>query len=430
MPRTATLGETPFAVIDLETTGLYPVKHDRVIEVAVVRLRPDLEADDEWTTLVNPRRDIGRTDIHGIQAGDVAAAPLFEEIAPDVAVRLRDAVVVGHHLRFDLTFLGVEFTRAGRSLPTLPALCTLDLAYRLLPEAPSRKLDYCAEQAGVLHEDRHTALGDARTTARLLTAFLAQARQARRTDLASLGCQPLTFPSTEWAPGTPSGRALSRDAATVRRVEERSYLPRLVAQMLGDEARTPREAEYLALVDRALEDRRVTRDEAQLLVDMATSWGMTRGDVLEAHRAYLEALVSEAMADGRVTDAEHRDLAEVCDLLGLHRAVLAQLVAAASVPRAPALDGAGRGASLRGKTVCFTGEMLSQFKGERVTRELAEKLALEAGLVVQATVTKRLDLLVVADPDTQSGKAKKARQYGVRIMAEAAFWNALGLPIE
>jgi len=49
--------------------------------------------------------------------------------------------------------------------------------------------------------------------------------------------------------------------------------------------------------------------------------------------------------------------------------------------------------------------------------------------VVQATVTKRLDLLVVADPDTQSGKAKKARQYGVRIMAEAAFWSALGLPI-
>ena len=243
MPRTATLGETPFAVIDLETTGLYPVKHDRVIEVAVVRLRPDLEVDDEWTTLVNPRRDIGRTDIHGIRDGDVAAAPLFEEIAPDVAVRLRDAVVVGHHLRFDLTFLGAEFTRVGRSLPALPALCTLDLAYRLLPEAPSRKLGACAEQVGVVSEDRHTALGDARTTARLLTAFLDTARRGRRVDLASLGCQPVTFPSAEWAVGMPSGRALGRDAAAVHRAAERSYLPRLVAQMLGDEARSPREAE-------------------------------------------------------------------------------------------------------------------------------------------------------------------------------------------
>jgi NAD-dependent DNA ligase len=74
--------------------------------------------------------------------------------------------------------------------------------------------------------------------------------------------------------------------------------------------------------------------------------------------------------------------------------------------------------------------MLAELKGDRVTRELAEKLAAEAGLTVQATVTKRLDLLVVADPDTQSGKAKKARQYGVRIMAEAAFWRALGIAVE
>jgi DNA polymerase-3 subunit epsilon len=161
----------------------------------------------------------------------------------------------------------------------------------------------------------------------------------------------------------------------------------------------------------AIEDRRVTRDEAELLVDMAESWGMTRGDVLEAHRSYLESLVSEAVADGRVTDAEHRDLADVCDLLGLHRAALTQVLSAVSVPRPRAApDSPARGVSLRGQAVCFTGEMCSQLKGERITRELAEKLAAEAGLLVEASVTKRLDLLVVADPDTQSGKAKKARQ--------------------
>jgi DNA polymerase-3 subunit epsilon len=270
---------------------------------------------------------------------------------------LRFNQVVGHHLRFDLTFLAAEFTRAGRSLPTLPALCTLDLAYRLLPEAPSRKLDYCAESVGVLHEDRRRALGDARTTASLRAAFLAQARRAGGSDLASIGCRPVTFPSAEWETGTPSGKMLGRDAAAVRRAEERSYLARLVARMLGDETRNSREAEYLALVDRALEDRRVTRDAAQLLVDMATSWGMTRGDVLETHRAYMESLVSEAMADDRVTDAEHRDLAEVCDLLGLHRAVLAHLLSAASAPRTPAPAAAGRPASLRAQTVRFTGEM-------------------------------------------------------------------------
>src|SRR5688572_25153069 len=109
--KTAAFGETPFAVIDLETTGVYPGRHDRVIEIAIVRLRPDLDIEDEWATLVNPSRDIGRTDIHGIRAGDVADAPRFEEISGDAALRLRDAVIVGHHLRFDIGFLAAEFSR-------------------------------------------------------------------------------------------------------------------------------------------------------------------------------------------------------------------------------------------------------------------------------------------------------------------------------
>ena len=79
--------------------------------------------------------------------------------------------------------------------------------------------------------------------------------------------------------------------------------------------------------------------------------------------------------------------------------------------------------------MCFTGDLLGRLRGERVTRELAEKLAAEAGLEIRATVTKRLDLLVVADPDTQSIKARKAREYGVRIMAERVFWAALRAPI-
>jgi hypothetical protein len=33
---------------------------------------------------------------------------------------------------------------------------------------------------------------------------------------------------------------------------------------------------------------------------------------------------------------------------------------------------------------------------------------------------------VVADPHTQSGKAKKARRYGVRLLAEPVFWQLMG----
>ena len=50
--------------------------------------------------------------------------------------------------------------------------------------------------------------------------------------------------------------------------------------------------------------------------------------------------------------------------------------------------------------------------------------------MVQASVTKKLDLLIVADPDTQSTKARKARQYGIRIVHEPVFWRTLGVAID
>jgi len=38
-------------------------------------------------------------------------------------------------------------------------------------------------------------------------------------------------------------------------------------------------------------------------------------------------------------------------------------------------------------------------------------------------------LLVAADTNTQSGKAKKARSYGVRVVGEPEFWKMLGLAV-
>lgn len=244
-----------------------------------------------------------------------------------------------------------------------------------------------------------------------------------------LGCETTDVSGADWLGGrTPTGRRFARDLAASKRAQERTYLARLVERMLGDEARSPREAEYLSLLDRALQDRRVSQAEAEELTATAGAWGMTRSNVLEAHRVYLASLVSEALVDAEVSAAERRDLEAVCDMLGLHRAALDVLLSAPP-PVAPRREEFGSG-ELRGKSVCFTGEMLGRLRGERITREIAEKLSAEAGLQVRVSVTEKLDLLVVADPDTQSIKARKARQYGVRIMAEAAFWKALKVPVE
>lgn len=82
-----------FAVIDLETTGLSP-RTDRVVEMALIQLDAGLAPCGEFTTLINPGRDIGATHVHRITARDVAGAPRFEQVAPMLLDFLRGRVVV------------------------------------------------------------------------------------------------------------------------------------------------------------------------------------------------------------------------------------------------------------------------------------------------------------------------------------------------
>ena len=62
------------------------------------------------------------------------------------------------------------------------------------------------------------------------------------------------------------------------------------------------------------------------------------------------------------------------------------------------------------------------FKGEMsVPRPVWEKRAEAAGLVTRSAETKKVKLVVAADPDSLSGKARKAADYGIPIVTEEAF---------
>ena len=68
-----------FAVVDLETTGFSNA--DRIVEIGVVLLRPDLTVERTWETLIQPGRDIPNSHIHKITATDVVDAPTFRDVA-------------------------------------------------------------------------------------------------------------------------------------------------------------------------------------------------------------------------------------------------------------------------------------------------------------------------------------------------------------
>ncbi|KUH95761.1 AAA family ATPase [Mycobacterium sp. IS-3022] len=75
-----------------------------------------------------------------------------------------------------------------------------------------------------------------------------------------------------------------------------------------------------------------------------------------------------------------------------------------------------------GARICFTGTALDQ-AGRVVEREEMERLAASAGLAPVRSVTKtRCEVLVTAEAGTQSGKARKAQEYGKPVFTAEEFF--------
>jgi DNA polymerase-3 subunit epsilon len=181
-----------------------------------------------------------------------------------------------------------------------------------------------------------------------------------------------------------------------------------------------------------LEDGRVEEAEGDSLVEVATGSGLTFAQVEAIHRDYIMQLGRAALADGRITDAERRELHTVARLLGigqLSESHIDDLLRTCS-PQTAIETASPTATDLMGQTVCFTGECQCSIGGMPIARQTAEQLVVEKGLKVLPSVTRKLDVLVVADPDSQSGKAKKAKQYGIRIIHEPVFWRRLGVRID
>ena len=179
-------------------------------------------------------------------------------------------------------------------------------------------------------------------------------------------------------------------------------------------------------MERALEDRRLTATEADALHDTAREWGLDTAAVRRAHDSYFAALAAAALADGVLTPTERADLEAVASLLGLDPSAVK--TALRSAPGEP--SGISMSQDLTGLSVCFTGALAGMIDGHLITRAEAQERATQAGLIVKGGVTNGLDLLVVADPDSQSGKTKRARELGTRVMTEAVFWRAIGAPVD
>lgn len=405
-----------FAVIDFETTGLFPGGHDRVIEVAVVHVSTDGRVEGEWETLVNPGRDLGPQHIHHVRAADVLNAPTFAQIAPQLVALLEGRVLVAHNASFDTRFLLAELERAGQRPATgVVSLCTMQLARDFLPGS-GRSLADCCAAYDIELDGAHRASVDAGATAQLLVAYIGSADDpefwfAHINDALDYRWPSLETSAADWYPRPDSVPPLTAASFLVR-----------ISTRLPHIAGPVESVDYLGLLDRCLLDRSLSAHDTQALLQLADELGVSRSTCEALHFDYFAALTRLAWSDGMLTTDEMGDLVDVANLLDLPTETI---TAALDAPPKPAADSLGvvTGSQFElrpGDLVVLTGDMTrarEDWEGDLVAR----------GFTPWRAVTKKVKLVAAADPDSLSGKARKARDYGIPIVDEATLAKLAGL---
>ena len=170
------LSSVTFVVVDLETTGAAP-SVAAITEVGAVKLRGGV-ALGTFQTLVNPGMEIPREIVYltGISDVMVAPAPPIGGVLSSLMEFIGDAVVVGHNVRFDVSFLDAELMRRGLPRIGNPIVDTCALARRLVrDEVPDCRLHTLARHLRLDHVPSHRALADALATGDLLHLLLERA---------------------------------------------------------------------------------------------------------------------------------------------------------------------------------------------------------------------------------------------------------------
>ncbi|MCE5255702.1 MAG: 3'-5' exonuclease, partial [Spirochaetaceae bacterium] len=103
------------------------------------------------------------TSIHGITDLEVSAAPIFSDLAAEMAMIIRGKVFVAHNAPFDASFVAGEYARLSMSSPLGEIADSLLLLRMAYPGLLSYNLGKAAYVLGIPSGQGHRALDDART---------------------------------------------------------------------------------------------------------------------------------------------------------------------------------------------------------------------------------------------------------------------------
>src|SRR6188472_3080525 len=137
-------------VLDTETTGLDPLRGDRLVEIGCVEVFNRMPTGQTYHVYINPERDMPAEAfaVHGLSAEFLATKQLFHEVVDAFLEFIGDAPLVIHNASFDISFINAELDRIKRQAIGRERLVdTLLMARRKHPGVSNRLDDLCSRYA-------------------------------------------------------------------------------------------------------------------------------------------------------------------------------------------------------------------------------------------------------------------------------------------
>jgi len=181
------ISDNTIVVLDAETTGL-DIETDRLLSLATVEICHDeiqINSMREWLIYQPNAKWNKAVEVHGILPSETAQGRPESEVLREVLPLFKNHLIVGHHIAFDAAMLNraakrhLDIELKNRVIDTAQLAMQELSAFRRTgyPNQRPPSLDEVCVQLGVETMDRHTAYGDAFTTAEVFLVLCARMRQ-------------------------------------------------------------------------------------------------------------------------------------------------------------------------------------------------------------------------------------------------------------
>ncbi len=156
--------EKDFVIVDLETTGLSPVKNE-IIEIGAIKVENG-QVVDTMDIFVKPKKPVSYfiTNLTGITNEMLEDGYDIEEGMKKFIEFSGDSTLIAHNARFDISFLKNNMNNCFNKDLENKYLDTVKISKEIVKDLPNYKLGTLAEYFNVDYKGAHRALKDCEIT--------------------------------------------------------------------------------------------------------------------------------------------------------------------------------------------------------------------------------------------------------------------------